>query len=82
MEQIKKILLLSSGDVNGAYEVIHRLAKHFVVQGHQVKMLVKTKTKSDDFIIVYSDFSKPYKRKSIFDRLFKKILSKFMRIIF
>lgn len=77
MESIKKkILLLSTGDVNGAYEAIYRLAKHFVLQGHHVKMLVKTKTKSDDFIVVYSDIINPYKRKSIFERIFIKIKGK------
>ena len=80
MEPLKKnILLLSSGDINGAYEAIYRLGEHFVLQGHQVKMLVKTKTKSDDFIIVYSDIPKSYKRKSIFERLLRKILSKFKK---
>ena len=77
MENVKKkILLLSTGDVNGAYEAIYRLGAHFVLKGHQVKMVVKTKTKSNDFIIVYTDIPKPFKRKSIFERLSNKILSK------
>ena len=62
MESInKKILLLSSGDVNGAYEAIYRLGKHFVSQGYQVKMLVKKKTKPDSFIITYTDVKNTYK---------------------
>lgn len=77
MEQVKKkILLLSSGDVNGAYEAIYRLAKYFVSDGFQVKMLVKNKTKSDDFIIAYSDIPKPFKRKSILELLILKIKQK------
>ncbi len=78
MEKIKnKILLLSSGDNGGAYEALYRLGKHFVLQGYQVKMLVKTKTKSDGFIIAYSDVTKPYKRKSIFQRFIIKIKKEF-----
>lgn len=78
MEQIKKkILLLSSGDVNGAYEAIYRLGKHFLLQGYEVKMLVKTKTKSDSFIIIYKDTIQPYKRKNIFERILLKIKKKF-----
>ena len=77
MEQIKKkILLLSSGDINGAYEYVYRLAVLFKSEGHQVKMLVKNKTKSDDFIVVYNDVPKPFKRKTIFERLFFKIKHK------
>ncbi|HLO73757.1 MAG TPA: glycosyltransferase [Flavobacterium sp.] len=78
MEQIKKkILLLSSGDVNGAYEAVYRLGKHFISKGHQVKMLVKNRTKPDSFIITYLDAPKPYKRKSILERLLQKIKNKF-----
>lgn len=80
MENVKKkILLLSTGDVNGAYEYIYRLSKLLYKESHQVVMLVKNKTKSDDFIIVYSDIPKPYKRKSVFERLIRKILSKFKK---
>ncbi|CAM4307379.1 glycosyltransferase [Flavobacterium terrigena] len=77
MEQVKKkILLLSSGDVNGAYEAVYRLAKHFVSDGFQVKMLVKNKTKSDDFIVAYTDVPKPFKRKNILELLLLKIKQK------
>jgi glycosyltransferase involved in cell wall biosynthesis len=78
VEKIKnKILLLSSGDNGGAYEAIYRLGKHFVSQGCQVKILVKNKTKSDDFIIAYSDVTKPYKRKNLFQRFLIKIKKEF-----
>ena len=79
MESInKKILLLSSGDVNGAYEAIYRLGKHFVSQGYQVKMLVKKKTKPDSFIITYTDVKNTYKRKNIWQRIFMKIKREFI----
>jgi glycosyltransferase involved in cell wall biosynthesis len=78
MEKIKnRILLLSSGDSGGAYEALYRLGKHLVFQGYQVKMLVKTKTKSDSFIILYSDVLRPYKRKSFFQRIIIKIKKEF-----
>ena len=78
MESInKKILLLSSGDVNGAYEAIYRLGKHFVSQGYQVKMLVKKKTKPDSFIITYTDVKNTYKRKNLFQRFIIKIKKEF-----
>ncbi|MCL9809102.1 glycosyltransferase [Flavobacterium luminosum] len=77
MDQLKKkILLLSTGDINGAYEVMFRLGKHFDLQGHQVKMLVKIKTKSDSFITTYTDVPKPYKRKSILERAHLKLKQK------
>jgi glycosyltransferase involved in cell wall biosynthesis len=78
MEQVKrKILLLSSGDVNGAYEAIYRLGKHFLSQGHEVKMLVKTKTKLDSFIVAYCDTPKVFKRKNIFRKICLKLQQKF-----
>ncbi len=80
MEKIKnKILLLSTSDNNGAYEAIYRLGKHFFLSGYHVKMLVKTKTKSDSFIIIYSDVTKTYKRKSVFQRFIIKIKKEFFK---
>jgi glycosyltransferase involved in cell wall biosynthesis len=79
MEQIKKkILLLSTGDVNGAYEAIYRLAKLFHKDGHQVAMLVKSKSKFDSFIYLYREVIFQ-KRKSIFERVLNKIFSKFKK---
>ena len=76
MESIKKkILLLSTGDVNGAYESVYRLSKLFHQEGHQVAMLVKNKTKLDSFIIQYKE-NKPYSPKSIFERIVIKIKKK------
>jgi glycosyltransferase involved in cell wall biosynthesis len=71
----KKILLLSTGDVNGAYEYVYRLAKLFISDGHEVVMLVKQKSKYDDFVKVYSEFIS-YKRKSLFIRIIDKIKNK------
>jgi glycosyltransferase involved in cell wall biosynthesis len=79
MEHVKKkILLLSSGDINGAYEYIYRLAKLLHVEGHQVAMLVKKRTKTDSFIIQYIE-NKPYKRKTILERVYIKIKNKFFK---
>lgn len=79
MESIKKkILLLSTGDVNGAYEYVYRLSKLFHQEGHQVAMLVKNKTKLDSFIIQYKE-NKPYSRKSIFERIVIKIKKKIFK---
>lgn len=75
MDNLKKnILLISTGDVNGAYEAIYRLAKHLYLQGHHVKMLVKSKTKSDDFVVVYNDLDS--NKKNVFVRIFLKIIRK------
>lgn len=73
--QIKKILLLSTGDVNGAYEAIYKLAKMFHKQGHQVALLVKSKTKNDDFIKVYSRSSSNNKEGLII-KILRKVVNK------
>lgn len=69
----KQILLLSTGDINGAYEAIYRLGKHFLSEGYDVKMLVKSKTKSDDFIVSYIDLPKNH---NLITRVFIKIKNK------
>lgn len=58
MKNVKKILLLSTGDINGAYEYIYRLAKLFQEEEHIVAMLVKNKSKADHFIFSYSELQK------------------------
>lgn len=79
MENVKKkILLLSTGDINGAYEYVYRLAVLFKNEGHQVVMLVKNKTKSDSFLIQYKE-NKLYKRKSILERVLLKTHKKFFK---
>lgn len=72
----KKILLLSTGDVNGAYEAIYKLGYFFYDQGYTVSMLVKYRTKRDSFIVQYI---KKQKKKSIISfaiQLFIKIKNK------
>ena len=73
-----KILLLSTGDVNGAYEYVYRLATLFVQQGHQVVMLVKNKTKSDLFLVQYKQ-NQLYSFRTIIKRGFSKIQEKYLR---
>ena len=77
MENIKKkILLLSTGDINGAYEYVYRLARLFKVEGHEVIMLVKYKTQTDDFVIQYKSLYGSKSQKSLVLRLFHKIKNK------
>ena len=76
MEVIKKnILLLSTGDTNGAYEYVFRLSKVLIRDGHKVVMLVKNKSKYDDFLIQYNLKYVPPKHK-----FFLKILNKIKSI--
>ena len=50
MTSKKKILLLSTGDVNGAYEAIFRIASFLKEDGHEVALAVKTKTQHESFV--------------------------------
>ena len=52
----KKILLLSTGDINGAYEAIYRVSYFLQKNDYQVAMLVKNKTRTDTFVYRYSDY--------------------------
>ncbi|MBY0487472.1 MAG: glycosyltransferase [Flavobacteriaceae bacterium] len=75
MENVKKkILLLSTGDVNGAYEAIFKLSFFLKSQGFQVAMVVKDKTRADDFVIRYNQ-TQP-QTKSLVVRIFEKIQNK------
>lgn len=47
----KNILILSTGDVNGAYEAALRISKILHQAGFRVAMLVKHKTQNEPFII-------------------------------
>ncbi|MDQ1857434.1 glycosyltransferase [Chryseobacterium sp. WLY505] len=49
----KKILILSTGDVNGAYEAMYKVAHIMKNMGHEVVMCVKHKTKNEEFIKAY-----------------------------
>lgn len=46
----KNILILSTGDVNGAYEAAYKVAHIIKNMGHDVVMCVKHKTKNENFI--------------------------------
>ena len=52
----KKILLLSTGDINGAYESIYKVSYFLQKNDYQVAMLVKNKTRTDAFVYSYSDY--------------------------
>ena len=52
----KRVLVLSTGDVNGAYEAAYRIAKFLYEAGYQTTMLVKKKTRPDKFIIEVKPF--------------------------
>jgi glycosyltransferase involved in cell wall biosynthesis len=47
----KNILLLSSGDIHGAYEIVYRISKYLGEAEYNVALVVRKKTKSDSFII-------------------------------
>lgn len=72
----KKILLLSTGDINGAYEGIYKLGCFFIDQGHTVCMLVKHKTKKDAFVIQFIKKPESYKKTSLAIRVLLKIKNK------
>jgi len=77
MENVKKkILLLSTGDVNGAYEYIYKLSHLLEQQGYKVAMVVANKSRSDDFIIRYNQIQT--KTKSFFEKIVLKLKSKFV----
>lgn len=73
----KKVLLLSTGDINGAYEAIYKLSCLLSNEGHTVAMLVKTKTKNDSFIKQYR--YPEVAPKSLFTRIIDKIKYKFKK---
>ena len=77
MENVrKKVLLLSTGDVNGAYEYIFKLSLLLEQQGYKVAMVVANKSRTEDFIIRYNQI-RP-KTKSFLERIILKLKSKFI----
>lgn len=77
MENVrKKVLLLSTGDVNGAYEYIFKLSLLLKQQGYTVVMVVADKSRTDDFIIRYNPIQP--KTKSFLERIVLKLKSKFI----
>lgn len=75
----KKILLLSTGDINGAYEAMTRLGCFFLEQGHTVSMLVKHKTRNEKFIVQYIEKQEKNLVPPIAARVFMKIKNKLVR---
>src|SRR6188768_1371725 len=70
MNQKKKILLLSTGDINGAYEAIYRIASFLKEDGHEVAMVVQKKTKKDPFVFEILN------QKTIFRKVYDKVVQK------
>lgn len=71
MEHVnKKILLLSTSDINGANEAIYKICFFLKQNGFQVAMVVRYKTRHDDFIYSYTDFSNT---SSLASRLVQKV---------
>ncbi|WP_374463644.1 glycosyltransferase [Chryseobacterium sp.] len=71
----KKILILSTGDVNGAYEAMYKVAHIMKNMSHEVVMCVKHKTKNEDFIKTYRhQHSSPH--PGLLTRVISKIKNK------
>lgn len=67
------ILILSTGDVHGAYEAAYKIAKFLHEVNYNVTLVVKHKTKSDPFI---KQIIGNVNKQSIFNRLIKKTIRK------
>lgn len=74
----RKILLISTGDINGAYEAIYKLARFFKEEGNEVAMLVKYKTQIDDFVIQYQPLYNSKNKKTLLKHLFFKIKNRLL----
>lgn len=72
----KNVLILSTGDVNGAYEAAYKVAHIIKNMGHDVVMCVKHKTKNDDFIKPYRHLSPSSAKSNILMRTVNKIKNK------
>lgn len=74
----KKILILSTGDVNGAYEAMYKVAHIMKNMGHEVSMCVKHKTKNEEFIKAYSHPSPTTPAQSgILNKIINKVKTEF-----
>lgn len=71
----KKILLLSTGDINGAYEAMSKLGQFFSDQGHVISLVVKHKTRNENFIVQYAE---EQKKKSTLTRILIKVKNKLL----
>lgn len=72
----KNVLILSTGDVNGAYEAAYKVAHIIKNMGHDVVMCVKHKTKNDNFIKPYRHLSPSSAKSNILMRTVNKIKNK------
>ena len=72
----KNILILSTGDVNGAYEAAYKVAHIVKNMGHDVVMCVKHKTKNENFIKQYRHLSLSSAKANLLMRIVNKIKNK------
>lgn len=72
----KKVLVLSTGDVNGAYEAAYKVAHIIKNMGHEVVMCVKDKTKNENFIKPYRNLSPSPAKSNLLMRIVNKIRNK------
>lgn len=72
----KKILILSTGDVNGAYEAMYKIALILQNMGNEVVLCVKSKTKNDSFIKVYKNVAQSSIKSSLIQAGLDMIRSK------
>lgn len=72
----KNILILSTGDVNGAYEAAYKVAHIIKNMGHNVVMCVKHKTKNENFIKQYRHLSLSSAKANLLMRIVNKIKNK------
>lgn len=72
----KNILILSTGDVNGAYEAAYKVAHIIKNMGHDVVMCVKHKTKNENFIKQYRHLSLSSAKANLLMRIVNKIKNK------
>lgn len=72
----KNVLILSTGDINGAYEAAYKVAHIIKNMGHDVVMCVKHKTKNDDFIKPYKHLSSSSVKTNLLMRTVNKIKNK------
>ena len=70
----KKILLLVTHDYGGAGELVFKIARIFKDQGHEVVILVKKKTKAEDYIVEF--ITSPVKRKSFYTKFLEKTINR------
>lgn len=69
----KKILILSTGDVNGAYEAMYKVAHIMKNMGHEVVMCVKHKTKNEEFIKAYNHSTSTPVKQSLLTSVIHKV---------